>query len=206
VLAHRQRCSGLVPDQATCERLISPGGGEGVGHDFPLSCRAMHAMVLPHTGTLTFIASRIPTGGRALFLLPIRLDYINLAVLLQTLRDESIKPCLWNFPKAPLLVPLRVRSSLVAYPGSVPRIKWQPHTKSVTRSPPQEDGDFLLIPDLPQPFGGAFIHAEPFVLSYALTNLMSVPRFSGPRRATPSTRRNRIPSSSCVGRCSATAI
>jgi len=135
----------------------------------------MHAMVLPHTGALTFIASRVPTSGRALLLLTIRLDYVDLAVLLKTLRDESIEPCLWNLPNAPMLVPLRVRSSLLAYPGSVRRIKWQPHAKSVARSPPQQDGDFLLIPGSPQPFGCTFIHAEPFLLSYALTNLMSVP-------------------------------
>jgi len=166
----------------------------------------MHAMVLPHTGALTFIASRVPTGGRALLLLSIRLDYINFAVLLEALRDESIKPSLRNFPKPPLLIPLWVRSSFTAYPGSVRRIKRQPHTKSVARSPPQQDRDFLLIPDSPQPFGCTFIHAEPFLLSYALTNLMSVPRFSGPRRITPSTRRNKTLSSSCVGRCSAAAI
>lgn len=132
-------------------------------------------MMLPHTGALTFIANRVPTGRRTLLLLTIWLDYINLAVLFETLRDESIEPCLRHFPKAPLLVPLRVRSSLLAYPGSVRRIKWQPHTKSVTRSPPQQDGDFLLIPDSLQPFGCTFIHAEPFLLSYALTNLMFVP-------------------------------
>ena len=166
----------------------------------------MHAMVLPHTGALTFIADRVPTGGRALLLLAIRLDYINFAVPLETLRYESIKPCLRDFPKAAVLIPLRVRSSLLAYPGSVLRIKWQPHTKSVARPPPQQNRDFLLIPDSPQPFGCTFIHAEPFLLSYALTSLMSVPRFSVPRRTTPSTRRNRTLSSSCVGRCSAAAI
>ena len=81
--------------------------------------------MLAHTRTLTFVAGRIPTSWRALLLLAIGLNDIDLAELLETLRDERVEPSLRDFPEAALLVPLGIGATLAADPSSVGDLIWQ---------------------------------------------------------------------------------
>jgi hypothetical protein len=142
--------------------LFAPGRGECVGDYFPLSRRAVHAVMLAHAGALTFVAGRIPTSRRAFLLLAIGLNDIDLAELFETLRNERIEPGLRGFPEAALLVPLGIGTTLAADPSSVGDLIWQSHPEPMSRPPPQQDRNLLLIPDAPESFGRTFVQAEPF--------------------------------------------
>lgn len=142
--------------------LFAPGRGECVGDYFPLSRRAVHAVMLAHAGALTFVTGRIPTSRRAFLLLAIGLNDIDLAEFLETLRDERVEPGLRGFPEAALLVPLGIGTTLAADPSSVGDLIWQSHPEAMPRPPPQQDRNLLLIPDAPESFGRTFVQAEPF--------------------------------------------
>ena len=144
-------------------RLFVPRGCECVRNNSPPPCWAVRAVVLSHTRTLTFVAHGIPARGRASLLLVIRLDDIDLAKLLEALHGKSVEPRLRDFPKAALLIPLRVGSPGLAYPCSVRRLVGQTHPKPMPLSASKQDRDLLLVPDAVEPFSRSCVQAEPFV-------------------------------------------
>jgi len=153
---------GFALHKTASQDLFAPGGGECVGDYFPLSCRAVHPMMLAHARTLTFVTGRIPTSRCAFFLLSIRLNDINLAELLETLSDQRIKPGLRSFPEAALLVPFGIGPTLAPDPSSVGDPIRQTHPEPMSRPLPQQDRNLLLIPNAPESIGRTVVQAEPF--------------------------------------------
>lgn len=73
-------------------------------------------MIFTHTGALTFMTVRVPAGRGTNFLLTIRLDNIEFAMLRENPNHEIVKPSLGKLPALILAIPLWLGSPIIAQP------------------------------------------------------------------------------------------